>query len=857
MGIKKILLRPIDSKINLDDFSDESLYYILPTEDALVAKRRAYIHKKGFMKAIKFMTFDGLLKENTQLKNPDPIYSFYILKRILKKYFPEKEYFNDFAQVIFDFFNDIFIEGIDLSELKTCKDPFFVLLYGVIFELERFFNKKNMTLYRAYRESSYKYPIKTLVVDGFVDFRKWHFDIIEAISEYANIYVHLPFNYNEFKIIKDNVNILRKMGFEVELKEGTSLEEDLKAKNISLIKANNSFNNMIFSKLKESINKYGIGENQIIINDKKYMDILHAQETIEEVSFDMDRDPINPIIEEFKIYFDYLTDKNRQAIILRAGLHYLPICEEKDKIDEILNHNVFSSILDLENLLKGQMAIDPKDIPIFIEFLDLIKAEKIKEENTLDYYVNFINNSLDGITKILDDDYKILKDGRLYRQGRLTIDGIKNILVFLENFAGLYEKISFEEFIDIFSMYLDSVSIKNLRNYNGLRVSEVNRAYFAPKKGQIFLGYNKNKNFSSTNFIYNRDNNEDLKRIGLIKDFGQIDIIKLIYSICNSDESIFLLENEEYANSLNFIKTKAKLGIETFEDKYITSSLNENIGIKREDEGFLTDENIERLAKILENRNFSATDFDAYITCGKKFLLEKVFKIEEYEDQYKEIDYLKEGSIHHKILEEYFKNKNVFDENYLKNLIMMYTFPKCRKEEDLSFNNKVKFLRDFNRLKSLIIADTDDKRLFSDYEPKYFEKKFSFNIGPINIIGFIDRIDVKEDREILIDYKLSNSSVKQANEFKEFKAFQPIIYALARDREGKKIAAFYYKTIKNFENVPMYINKDYIEEIDGKKCYFTEDELMNLLRESVEKIKELYNKMLGGVFNEGTKCKDK
>lgn len=57
---KKVLLKSLDSKINLDDFDDEGLFYILPTEDSLIDKRVNYIHDKGFLKNIKFMTFDAL-----------------------------------------------------------------------------------------------------------------------------------------------------------------------------------------------------------------------------------------------------------------------------------------------------------------------------------------------------------------------------------------------------------------------------------------------------------------------------------------------------------------------------------------------------------------------------------------------------------------------------------------------------------------------------------------------------------------------------------------------------------------------------------------------------------------------------
>lgn len=180
-------------------------------------------------------------------------------------------------------------------------------------------------------------------------------------------------------------------------------------------------------------------------------------------------------------------------------------------------------------------------------------------------------------------------------------------------------------------------------------------------------------------------------------------------------------------------------------------------------------------------------------------MIERVFKIEEYEDSYKEVDYLKDGSIYHKILENYFKNRKVYDEDYLKNLIMKETFPKCSKVEDLSFSDKFKFIKDFSYLLDIVRADTDANRINKDFMPKLFEQRFSFDIGPINLVGSIDRIDAKDDEEILIDYKSSNSSTRTAADVFNNKSFQSVIYALARKNKDKKIAGFYYKIIKNFK----------------------------------------------------------
>ena len=264
MTVKKVLLKSLDSKINLDDFDDEGLFYILPTEDSLIDKRVNYIHDKGFLKNIKFMTFDALFFQTAPTTNPNPLYSFYVLKKILRKYFPKEEYFHDFSKNIYDFFNDIFVEGIDFSSLLTFKDTFIKSLYEVIEEYESFFSKKNMTLYKAYRKSICQLKIKTLIVDGFVDFRYWHLKLIEDISENSDVYIHLPFNLKEFNLIEKNLEIFKKMGFEIECDDAKELDSYLKGKNIEIIKGQNFYNNMVFSYIKKSINESSIKNLSII-----------------------------------------------------------------------------------------------------------------------------------------------------------------------------------------------------------------------------------------------------------------------------------------------------------------------------------------------------------------------------------------------------------------------------------------------------------------------------------------------------------------------------------------------------------------------------------------------------------------
>lgn len=80
-----------------------------------------------------------------------------------------------------------------------------------------------MTLYKAYRKSICQLKIKTLIVDGFVDFRYWHLKLIEDISENSDVYIHLPFNLKEFNLIEKILKFLKRWALKLNVMMQKSL----------------------------------------------------------------------------------------------------------------------------------------------------------------------------------------------------------------------------------------------------------------------------------------------------------------------------------------------------------------------------------------------------------------------------------------------------------------------------------------------------------------------------------------------------------------------------------------------------------------------------------------------------------
>lgn len=117
----------------------------------------------------------------------------------------------------------------------------------------------------------------------------------------------------------------------------------------------------------------------------------------------------------------------------------------------------------------------------------------------------------------------------------------------------------------------------------------------------------------------------------------------------------------------------------------------------------------------------------------------------------------------------------------------------------------------------------EEERYKSGYIPKFLEKEFTIDIGKITLKGRIDRIDVRGDEILVLDYKYKKNNIKSSHDF------QMLFYKLAAQR---------FFTNKNIKVGIYDVYNAKIEYYDESKLEKEEQELLKILHD-IEEIKEL------------------
>ena len=104
--------------------------------------------------------------------------------------------------------------------------------------------------------------------------------------------------------------------------------------------------------------------------------------------------------------------------------------------------------------------------------------------------------------------------------------------------------------------------------------------------------------------------------------------------------------------------------------------------------------------------------------------------------------------------------------------------------------------RELDRIIDAVIREIK----LSNFVPQFYEYKFdkSLVVNGINIKGYIDRIDTKDDGFIIIDYKTGDNQFSNYNDVYSGKKLQLLVYAKAFENiSGKKARGVFYLPISN------------------------------------------------------------
>jgi ATP-dependent exoDNAse (exonuclease V) beta subunit len=173
-----------------------------------------------------------------------------------------------------------------------------------------------------------------------------------------------------------------------------------------------------------------------------------------------------------------------------------------------------------------------------------------------------------------------------------------------------------------------------------------------------------------------------------------------------------------------------------------------------------------------QNDPLSASKLNLYINCKRAFYYKYIEKIKEHRLSLEPEAY-EVGSRYHDILFDIFQNKKFSTKDELKNLI---------KQNLIEKNDPILLRFELNIWLTKIDAflDNEIERQNLGYKPIALEKSFNIEIDGVAINGQIDRVDIKDDKIHIIDYKLKKSiKIENKIELDKIKDYQLAIYYLA------------------------------------------------------------------------------
>lgn len=849
--MKKVFFNNSKDKFNFEEFKGEKTLVILPQESAINFTIRNFLENGIDIKNTEFETFDKIIKKYRKLSSPDSVTKFIVLSRILKNNLLNIKIFPETVDIVLDFFDSMIDNYLGSEEISKFGSKIVSDLEKSFTDYNNYFKSKNQRLSPGI-ESIVPSEInfETIIISGFAAFRKSEYKLIEKLMEDKNIYIHMPFNFIKSDLLEETLRNLENLNFEIIRDEFIDYKESVK--NLKVLYSKDNFYNLFFTKVKKILEKNNYSNLKVLYSSKKLAKSIKVREEFEGLEFNFKEKENAMLRGEFLKLLDYFENKNKKNSIARLRLKYFPVDTNILSAEKIMLATDFLYLdeIDFSNMTEAEG--EKTDFDNFYDAVNFMQSEKLKESESIDYYSDFFINYIEFASEKIEDEVKLNPDSTFLRDF-IYKDKLIQILENMKSLKPFYKEISLSEYILLLRKYIEESSTQRVTNLEAIELSDLKANYYRRFKNLILIGLDNNfEKSSKNNFIYNRDTEEFMTEIGLIKDEFEIDYITLVYAILNSENTLILTEDEEkgYSKVLNTLINKLNFKACEFKKEYNTSDLD--IDFNRDKNNYnLRGNNYENIREKIKNRYYSVTDFDILKDCPRRFIFERVYKLEELAKEYDEKFYLKMGDRYHNILEKYFKLEKEFSERTLKNLILK-EIGEGRNYSELDFFEKIDCQNTYEILKDYIEVDLEEQKKDNLY-PSSFEEGFKMNLNGVKIIGRIDRVDSNEQGEGLIDYK--RSSVKTKKEITDLKSFQMPIYAISRVAQGKKFAKASYGSIKRGEISTVIKNQDILAKNDQKKSYMSDGEIKNLLREFTVEINRLVSEVESGNFESESDCK--
>jgi len=782
------------------------LAVILPNKRAAKLLQQSLIRESGkpiFSPAIfSIDNFIESLSPNKKLSKLSLLIKLFSIYKELD--FAKEKNFVDFIS-----WGEIFLHDINDIDMQLADATQIFKNIGDIKELETSFGKETLTANQTYYINFYTH-LKDIYVNFTENLLKensgydglLYRDVAENMSKYAQQYHYKRYIFaglstlslSEIKIIqyyRENFNAEIYFDYDVLYAEHyrTALDKLKIHLNLDTVKGISNH----FATVKKTITQVGISKkiSQIYYAIDKLNEIKEAKGNLNNTALVFaDESLLLPFIHSFDCSEANLTMgfplKETSAYILLQTI--LDMVKNENRFKEIQNHNeplfYHKDLLSyFQNPIIKHCSFTDISHKEFIDNLTnsnriFIKREDISQlpsgalpdlEKTgfdfvitlIEFFTNLISN-YDDLSPIL-------------QHINLIINGLKETLLALET-------ISTEEYSDIKVIeYFIHDNLKNLSipfkgdfdqglqimglletrglDFENVIMLSVNEGILPKGKTEnSLILYNVKKHFKLPTY-------EQKDSVYAYHFFRLLQRAKNVFLIYNNDSSDSLAEKSRFINQLEFeIKNQKIENNVTFCSQSISIQPNMKIG-KPNNFDITKDENI--IAK-LRKINFSASNLTLYINCPLQFYLASVEKIESPKTISENIELKVIGSVVHEILKDIIatikedsSNFKIIIENYLKEL-------------DNNIHSKFKSNKDVGN------QDIDKGRLFLATEitfriiKNYLEQvKLELEVTEITVLelekqynhilkigneeiqlkGFVDRIDIRNNKITILDYK--------------------------------------------------------------------------------------------------------
>lgn len=200
----------------------------------------------------------------------------------------------------------------------------------------------------------------------------------------------------------------------------------------------------------------------------------------------------------------------------------------------------------------------------------------------------------------------------------------------------------------------------------------------------------------------------------------------------------------------------------------------------------VADERIEREIQLSETP-LSATKLKDYLACKRRYFYKYIEKLRDFEIPQEGHENYVMGTILHEALNNLYRDTSSFtDREALKNSLEMEVKKLIKDDLLLQFEGDI-------WLKRLdVFCDAEIARFGQGYRVESCEERMSGSFEGIVLEGVIDRIDRREGRYSVIDYKSGSFPAITKPDYEKTKDFQLLFYHLLASVLGEVEEAFYY-----------------------------------------------------------------